>query len=88
MAIQTTELDPTAQAYTDDEIVSKVNAATIKVDAVALEAGAARINLDAMADTERGYVKVVEDIGDFVITGVKRKSNGKIVFFWDDQPVV
>jgi len=87
MAIQSVELDPNAQAYTDDEIVAKVNAATDKILAEALEDGAAKENLDAMGATERGYVQVTADVGDFIITAVKRKNNGKIEFFYDDVPV-
>ena len=39
MAIQSMQLDPNAQSYTDDEIVGKVNAATAKVDADQLQDG-------------------------------------------------
>ena len=87
MAIQSVELDPNAQAYTDDEIVEKVNSAAEKILATALEEGAAKANLDAMDALDRGYVQVVADVGDFIITAVKRKNNGKIEFFYDDVPV-
>jgi len=41
MAIQEMELDPNAQAYTDDEIVGKVNTATDKINrALAVESAA------------------------------------------------
>lgn len=39
MAIQSMQLDPNAQAYTDDDIVNKVNSATAKVDADNVEDG-------------------------------------------------
>lgn len=39
MAIQEMELDPNAAAYTDDQIVGKVNSATSKVDADQVEDG-------------------------------------------------
>lgn len=40
MAKASMQLDPNAAAYTDDEIVGKVNAATVKVDADQLQDGA------------------------------------------------
>ena len=63
MVIQTMELDPNAQAYTDDEIVGKVNAAAVNisragsVDAAARpiatgEVGATELAAGAVGNTE------------------------------------
>lgn len=105
MAIQKMELDPNAAAYTDDEIVAKVNAAsaqitrassvaaaarplgTGEVDATALEAGVAKANLDAMADTARGYVKTGPAAGEFTVVSIQRKADGKLEASYDDVAV-
>ena len=87
MAIQSMELDPNAATYTDDQIVAKVNAATTKVAAASLAAGAAKTSLDAMADTARGYVKTSPVVGEFPVVSVQRAANGKLAVKYDDVPV-
>lgn len=47
MAIATMLLDPNAQAYTDDQIVGKVNTATTQITRAASVAAAARPIVDA-----------------------------------------
>ena len=47
MAIQSLVLDPNAQAYTDDEIVGKVNTATVQITRAGSVAAAARPIADA-----------------------------------------
>lgn len=52
MTIQSMELDPNAQAYTDDEIVGKVNAATAKVTADQTQDGAVNKVFTATDETK------------------------------------
>lgn len=139
MAIQTMILDPNAQAYTDDEIVGKVNSASVqitragsvaaaarpisdgevatsKLAAGAIKAklnaetdgnklttaelataagivnaqvvaGQAKANLDAMADTARGYVKTDPTSGQFKVVSVQRQADGKLAAKYDDVAV-
>lgn len=152
MAIQSFELDPNAQSYTDDEIITKINNATTNItrassvsaaarpiaalevdtaelaagavtnaklgalavdtaqlaadavdgtkladDAVAIEhigagavdntamaSGAAKANLDAMADTARGYVQTDPTTGQFKVIAVQRSATGKLKVNYDD----
>lgn len=102
MAIQHFQLDPNAQAYTDDQIVGKVNTAAAQitragsvaaaarpiaageVDNAALAAGAAKANLDAMADTARGYVQTAPGAGEFKVVAVQRDAAGKLDVTYDD----
>jgi len=58
MAIQSMQLDPNAAAYTDDEIVGKVNAAAVKVDADQVEDGT--IN-KVYTDTEKAKLTGIEE---------------------------
>lgn len=115
MAIQSFQLDPNAQSYTDNEIVGKVNAATANitrassVDAAArpiaaneiteteidagavtnakMASGASKDNLDAMGDTERGYVKTDPQTGEFPVIAVQRDAAGKLDIDYDDVAV-
>lgn len=105
MAIQTMVLDPNAAAYTDDEIVGKVNNASAQitragavaaaarpiadaeVTAAKLDSGVAKANLDAMADTARGYVKTSPTTGQFKVVSIERKADGKLQASYDDTAV-
>ena len=139
MVIQSMTLDPNAAAYTDDQIVGKVNTATAQitrtssvaaaarpiaageVDATALAAGAiktklageadgsklttgelaaaagvtnaqvatgqAKANLDAMADTARGYIKTSPVAGQFKVIAIERQADGKAKVEYDDVAV-
>jgi hypothetical protein len=58
MAIQSMQLDPNAQSYTDDEIVGKVNAATAKVDADQLQDGTTN---KVYSSTEKTKLGTIED---------------------------
>jgi len=58
MAIQSMQLDPNAAAYTDDEIVGKVNAATAKVDADQLEDGTTN---KVYSDTEKTKLSGIDE---------------------------
>lgn len=105
MAIATMTLDPNAAAYTDDEIVGKVNTATAQitrassvaaaarplvnaeVTSAKLDTGVAKANLDAMADTARGYVKTSPTSGQFKVIAVERQADGKLKVEYDDVAV-
>lgn len=105
MALQSFSLDPNAQAYTDDEIVDKVNAgaaqitragsvaaaarplAAGEVTSAELAATAAKANLDAMADTARGYIKTNPAAGEFKIVSIERDATGKAKVTYDDVAV-
>ncbi len=138
-AIQSFVLDPNAQSYTDDQIITKVNNASTQitrassvaaaarpiaaseVDATALATGAiktkltaeadgnklttselaagagvtnaqvaagqAKANLDAMADTARGYIKTNPAAGQFKIVSIQRQADGKAEVKYDDVAV-
>jgi len=102
MTIVAMYLDPNAQAYSDDEIVGKVNAATANItragsvtatarplvaDEVTdteLSSSAAKDNLDAMADLDRGYIKTDPASGQFKIVALQRHSDGTLEADYDD----
>ena len=93
MTLASMQLDPNAQAYTDDQIVGKVNAATdnitraSSVTSAALADGSAKANLDAMADVDRAYVKTDPVTGEYKVTAVQRAANGKLEVDYDDTPI-
>jgi len=58
MAIQSMQLDPNAAAYSDDEIVGKVNAAVAKVDADQLEDGTTN---KVYTDTEKTKLTGIDE---------------------------
>lgn len=96
MAIQSFQLDPDAVAYTDDEIVGKVNAAAVNITRAGSVAAAARPivdaevtgpklssdaakgNLDAMAELDRGYIKTNPQSGEYKVTGLQVNTDGKL----------
>ncbi len=116
MTIESFQLDPNAQAFTDDQIVGKVNTATAnitragsvaaaarpiasgEVGATELAAGAvgntelagtaAKDNLDALADTARGYVKTSPVSGEFPVIAIQRDATGKLDVDNDDVAIV
>ncbi len=105
MAIASMTLDPNAVAYTDDQIVGKVNTASAQitrassvaaaarpiaddeVTSAKLDAGVAKTNLDAMADTARGYIKTSPITGQFKIIAIERQADGKAKVEYDDVAV-
>jgi hypothetical protein len=105
MAIQSMQLDPNAQAYTDDQIVGKVNTAAAQitragsiaavarpiaageVDNTKLTATAAKANLDAMADVDRGYIQTKPVAGQFKVISIERDATGKAKVDYDDVAV-
>lgn len=105
MAIVKMYLDPNAAAYTDDQIVGKVNTASAQitrassvaaaarplasgeVTSTELAAGVAKTNLDAMADTARGYIKTSPVATQFKVVGIQRAADGKLDVDYDDVAV-
>ena len=49
-----------------------------------LATGVAKVNLDAMTDTERGYIKTDPQAGEFPITALQRQVDGKLDIDYDD----
>jgi hypothetical protein len=105
MAIVSFQLDPNAAAYTDDQIVGKINTATANItrsSSVAaaarpivaneitdteLAAGVAKTNLDAMADTARGYIKTSPTSGEFPVVNIQRDATGNLDIDYDNVAV-
>ncbi len=52
-----------------------------------LVAGVAKSNLDAMADTARGYIKTDPAAGEFKVISIERKADGKANIKYDDVAV-
>jgi len=77
MAIQTMELDPNAQSYTDDEIVGKINSATADItraDAVNADAVFDGTTNKAYTGTEQSKLSGVEDSATADQTGAEIKT--------------
>jgi regulator of protease activity HflC (stomatin/prohibitin superfamily) len=49
--------------------------------------GQAKANLDAMADTARGYIKTSPTSGQFKVIAIERQADGKAKLEYDDVPV-
>jgi len=49
-------------------------------------AGQAKANLDAMADTIRGYIKTNPTSGQFKVIAIERQADGKLKAEYDDVP--
>jgi len=76
MAIQSMQLDPNAAAYTDDEIVGKINAAT-----------AAITRESALSQDDLNIVKTAPAAGEFAVKNIHRDSTGKLDIEYDDVAV-
>lgn len=50
-------------------------------------AGLAKANLDAMVDTERGYIKTSPTTGQFKVVAIERQADGKAKIDYDDVAV-
>ena len=78
MAIQSFQLDPNAQAYTDDEIGGKVNAATAKVTADQIEDGSTNHVFTASDDTKLTGIEdsaTADQTGDEIVTAINGGSS-------------
>lgn len=49
--------------------------------------GQAKANLDAMADTARGYIKTSPTTGQFKVIAIERQADGKAKIEYDDVAV-
>jgi hypothetical protein len=58
-----------------------------EVDDTKLATGAAKSNLDAMADTARGYIKTTPTAGQFRVVSMQRQADGKLAASYDDVAV-
>jgi len=115
MAIQSFQLDPNAASYTDDQIVGKVNTASVQITRAGsvaaaarpigtgevgdtelgsftvtnteLAAGTAAANLDAMADTARGYIQTNPAVGEFPVIAIHRDAAGNQDVEYDDVAI-
>ena len=76
MAIQSMQLDPNAQAYTDDEIVGKINSAT-----------AAITRESALSQDDLNIVKTAPTTGEYYVKNIHRDSSGKLDVEYDDIAV-
>jgi hypothetical protein len=68
-------LDPNAQAYTDDEIVDKINAATVSIT-----------REDALSQPDLKIVKSEPVTGEHLINYIVRKPDGKMEADYEDTP--
>jgi len=76
MAIQSMSLDPNAAAYTDDEIVGKINSAT-----------AAITRESALSQDDLNIVKTAPAAGEFSVKNIHRDASGKLDVEYDDVAV-
>lgn len=78
MAIQSFQLDPNAQSYTDDEIVGKINSATVAISRSASIAGAALSAVDTDDISEGSgnlYDTGAPPTDNEVVTAINNASN-------------
>jgi len=69
MAIQSMQLDPAAQSYTDDQIVGKVNAAAAQITRASSVAAAARpIESGEVTNAELGNGAAKDNLDEMVDT--------------------
>ena len=76
MAIVRETLDPNAAAYTDDEIVGKINTASVAIDR------ADALDVDAL-----DLIKTSPAAGEFKVKTIQRDATGKYAFDFDDTAV-
>ena len=116
MTIASFQLDPNAQFLSDDDVITKINAAStditragsvdptarpieaLEVDTAELAANAvdntklattaSKDNLDALADTARGYIKTEPVSGEFPVINVQRDASGLLDVDYDDVPII
>lgn len=58
-----------------------------EVTAAKEAAGVAKANLDAMSDTDRGYIKTAPVTGQFKVTKIQRAADGKLDVKYDNVAV-
>jgi regulator of protease activity HflC (stomatin/prohibitin superfamily) len=70
-----------------NKLVSASLAAAAGVTNAQVAAGLAKSNLDAMADTARGYIKTSPTSGQFKVVAIQRQADGKAAVTYDDVAV-
>jgi hypothetical protein len=70
-----------------DKLVSASLAAAAGVTNAQVVSGLAKANLDALADTARGYIKTSPTTGQFKVVAVQREATGKLAVSYDDVAV-
>ena len=78
-------VDAAARPIAAGEVDSTELAANA-VDNTKLASTAAKDNLDALADTIRGYIQTNPITGEFKVTAVQRQADGKLDIEYDDTP--
>jgi len=73
MAIQSMQLDPNAAAYSDNDIVDKINSAS---NAITRE--------DALSQDDLNIVKTNPAAGEYYVKNIHRDSSGKLDIEYDD----
>jgi len=73
MPIASFQLDPNAAAYTDDEIVGKINGASTSIT-----------REDALSQDDLNIVKTAPVTGEFKIKNIHRQADGKLDVEYDD----
>lgn len=76
MAIVSMQLDPNAASYTDDEIVGKINTASVAIDR------ADALDVDAL-----DLVKTNPVAGEFKVKAIHRDAAGLLDIEYDDVAV-
>lgn len=92
MATESFQLDPNAVAYSDDEIVGKVNSASANISRAGSVLAAARPvtgievrdAILALSDVDRKLVKTNPTTGEFKVIAVKKNVDGKLYVTCDD----
>ena len=75
-------------AETDgNKLVSASLAAAAGIINAQVDAGLAKANLDALADTARGYIKTAPTSGEFKVVSVQRDAAGKLDVDYSDVAV-
>ena len=70
-----------------NKLVSASLAAAAGIVNAQVAAGQAKANLDAMADTARGYIKTSPTTGQFKVIAIERQADGKAKLEYDDVAV-
>jgi hypothetical protein len=76
MAIVSMQLDPNAAAYSDNDIVAKVNAATAQIT-----------RADAIDTDSLNLIKTAPLAGEFKIKNIQRDATGKVDIDYDNVAV-
>jgi hypothetical protein len=79
-------VDAAARPIAAGEVDSTELAANA-VDNTKLASTAAKDNLDALADTSRGYIKTDATTGEFKVISLQREADGKLGIDYDDVAI-